>query len=197
MLEDDGLREAEQGHRVLVAELRRILALWLHRWLETASPYGDNDNLLKTMLCETFVDMSSMAKALKIASSMPVRSNTTHNAHAEGRREEQHKQSNQKLGWNWHGASESGGARGDQGPYQNDVVVPVCAANERRHIRPSAEGERHVAYGGVGGCLCFRRTASGTSRTRSVTTVVVGRINRNCSRNRVRKRNNSPRWNLC
>lgn len=74
VLEDDGLREAEQGHRALVVELHRIVTLWRHRWLETASQYDDNENLLKT-LCETFVDMSSMAAAAS-SSGTPVRSNT-------------------------------------------------------------------------------------------------------------------------
>lgn len=57
VLEDDGLKEAEQSHKALVTELRRIVLLWRQRWMETSSTLDDERNLLTT-LSETFMDAS-------------------------------------------------------------------------------------------------------------------------------------------
>lgn len=55
VLEDDGLREAEQSRKALMNELRRIVSFWRERWMEKSSPLTNECNLLQT-LCETFQD---------------------------------------------------------------------------------------------------------------------------------------------
>lgn len=55
ILEDDGLREAEESRRALINELGRIVSFWRERWMEKPSPLSNEDNLRQTLF-HTFQD---------------------------------------------------------------------------------------------------------------------------------------------
>ncbi|CAN8066371.1 unnamed protein product [Agarophyton chilense] len=67
VLEDDGLREAEQSRRALMNELERVLGVWRKELLATDSSSLDSGELLR-ILASTFRDLGASAHGRTITS---------------------------------------------------------------------------------------------------------------------------------
>lgn len=64
VLEDDGLREAEEDRKALITELRRILSLWRSTWIMNDIQMVNEDDLVNTLV-RTFCDSATSNKSPK------------------------------------------------------------------------------------------------------------------------------------